>query len=190
MFYFIYFFVCIGNEDFGYKYNKSINEVKRMNRKDSWSAENDHILAEAILESVRNGGTQGEGFKVAAERLSRTPAACGFRWNSKVRKQYEDELEKAKQEKRTLRENKNQKLDIPDIAENSEDPFEILTKAVEEATAAYKRLQRDHNKLRRENVRLEQKLQEIPNGEDLDNLINMLNNARKLGFLKNESSAG
>jgi len=159
-------------------------------RKDTWSVDDDRILAETVIESVKSGNTQGEGFKIAAEKLNRTVAACGFRWNSEVRKQYKDELEKAKQEKRALRENKNQKLHIPDTTENNENPFEILAKAVEEATAAYKRLQRDYNKLRRENIKLEQKLQEMPNGEDLNNLINMLNNARKLGFLKNESSAG
>ena len=29
--------------------------------------------------------------------LSRTPAACGFRWNSYVRKQYKERIEEAKQ---------------------------------------------------------------------------------------------
>ena len=35
--------------------------------------------------------------KKSGRHLSRTPAACGFRWNSYVRKQYKERIEEAKQ---------------------------------------------------------------------------------------------
>ncbi|MET3575860.1 transcriptional regulator [Bhargavaea ullalensis] len=65
-------------------------------RKDRWTAEDDRILAETVIGSVRKGGTQLEAFEAAAEKLGRTKQACGFRWNKNLRRYYEGELEAAR----------------------------------------------------------------------------------------------
>lgn len=65
-------------------------------RQDAWTPEDDMILAEVTLRHIREGGTQLSAFEEVAERLGRTPAACGFRWNSTVRKQYESAIQVAK----------------------------------------------------------------------------------------------
>lgn len=65
-------------------------------RQDSWTAEDDLILAEVTLRHIREGGTQLSAFEEVAERLGRTPAACGFRWNSAVRKRYDAAINIAK----------------------------------------------------------------------------------------------
>lgn len=65
-------------------------------RQDAWTPEDDMILAEVTLRHIREGGTQLSAFEEVAERLGRTPAACGFRWNSAVRKQYEPAIQVAK----------------------------------------------------------------------------------------------
>lgn len=69
-------------------------------RQDSWTDDNDLLLASTVLQNIRNGGTQLAAFKEVAKLLARTPAACGFRWNSYVRKQYQEEIQQAKQERK------------------------------------------------------------------------------------------
>lgn len=65
-------------------------------RQDAWSDAEDQLLAETVLSYIQSGRTQLEAFREISERLSRTKAACGFRWNALIRKQYENEIEKAK----------------------------------------------------------------------------------------------
>ncbi|MCO7174608.1 hypothetical protein ACFP7A_03115 [Sporolactobacillus kofuensis] len=65
-------------------------------RQDAWTKAEDLTLADTILRHIRRGSTQLAGFTEAGGLLSRTPAACGFRWNSAVRKMFENELMEAK----------------------------------------------------------------------------------------------
>ncbi|GAB6721300.1 RsfA family transcriptional regulator [Bacillus thuringiensis] len=71
-----------------------------LSRQDSWTNDNDLLLASTVLQNIRNGGTQLAAFKEVAKLLARTPAACGFRWNSYVRKQYQEEIQQAKQNRK------------------------------------------------------------------------------------------
>lgn len=72
-------------------------------RQDAWSEEDDLILAEVTLRHIREGGTQLAAFEEVGERIGRTAAACGFRWNSFVRKKYEAAIQiaKAQRQKRS-----------------------------------------------------------------------------------------
>lgn len=65
-------------------------------RQDAWSEEDDLILAEVTLRHIREGSTQLAAFEEVGERIGRTSAACGFRWNSCVRKSYEEAIAIAK----------------------------------------------------------------------------------------------
>ena len=69
-------------------------------RQDAWMEENDVLLAETVLRHVREGSTQLSAFEEVGDALNRTAAACGFRWNAVVRRDYEDELEDAKKERK------------------------------------------------------------------------------------------
>ncbi|MFB7140526.1 RsfA family transcriptional regulator [Gottfriedia sp. NPDC056225] len=66
------------------------------NRQDAWTKDEDNYLAEVVLKSINEGSTQLMAFKIVAKSLSRTAAACGYRWNSFVRKFYKEEIENAK----------------------------------------------------------------------------------------------
>jgi prespore-specific regulator len=68
-------------------------------RQDAWTPEDDRILAEVTLRHIREGSTQLAAFEEVGERIGRTSAACGFRWNSCVRKRYEEEIQLAKQQR-------------------------------------------------------------------------------------------
>jgi prespore-specific regulator len=74
-------------------------------RQDAWSPEDDLILAEVTLRHIREGSTQLLAFEEVGERIGRTAAACGFRWNSSVRKKYDAAIQiaKAQRQKRNTR---------------------------------------------------------------------------------------
>ncbi|MCY9513572.1 RsfA family transcriptional regulator [Paenibacillus apiarius] len=73
-------------------------------RQDAWTADDDLILAEVTLRHIREGSTQLAAFEEVGEKIGRTSAACGFRWNSCVRKKYEAaiQLAKAQRQKRNF----------------------------------------------------------------------------------------
>lgn len=72
-------------------------------RQDAWSQDEDLLLAEVVLRHIREGGTQLQAFEEVGRHLSRTAAACGFRWNSYVRKQYKSGIEFAKKQRKELK---------------------------------------------------------------------------------------
>lgn len=91
-------------------------------RQDAWTEEEDLILAETVLKYIRQGNTQLAAFKDVGMKLSRTAAACGFRWNSTVRKKYEKAIALAKQERKQKvlqegKELKKQNVTIDDVIE-------------------------------------------------------------------------
>lgn len=69
-------------------------------RQDAWSHEDDLLLAETVLRYIREGGTQLGAFEEVGDKLNRTSAACGFRWNAEVRKRYEQAIAIAKKQRK------------------------------------------------------------------------------------------
>lgn len=74
-----------------------------LTRQDAWTQDEDLMLAEVVLRHIREGGTQLRAFEEVGRNLSRTAAACGFRWNSYVRKQYKSGIELAKKQRKELK---------------------------------------------------------------------------------------
>lgn len=75
-------------------------------RQDAWTKDEDVILAETVLQYIREEKTQLEAFKEVATQLSRTSAACGFRWNATIRKQYYNAIQLAKDERKENSQNR------------------------------------------------------------------------------------
>lgn len=72
-------------------------------RQDAWSHEDDLLLAETVLRHIREGSTQLNAFEEVGDKLNRTSAACGFRWNAEVRKKYHQAMELAKKQRKQLK---------------------------------------------------------------------------------------
>ncbi|MDQ0206458.1 RsfA family transcriptional regulator [Alkalicoccobacillus murimartini] len=68
-------------------------------RQDAWSDDEDLLLAEVVLRHIRESSTQLAAFEEVGRKLSRSSAACGFRWNSTIRKKYESAVSLAKKQK-------------------------------------------------------------------------------------------
>lgn len=84
-----------------------MSQTLRTMRQDAWTTEDDSALAEVVIKHIRDGSTQLAGFNEASRRLGRTAAACGFRWNACVRKQFRKQIELAKEDRK---ERKSQKI--------------------------------------------------------------------------------
>lgn len=76
-----------------------------LTRQDAWTQDEDLLLAEVVLRHIREGGTQLQAFEEVGKKLSRTAAACGFRWNSSIRKQYKSGIEVAKKQRKAVKNN-------------------------------------------------------------------------------------
>lgn len=84
-------------------------------RQDAWTEDDDLVLAEVTLRHIREGGTQLAAFEEVGQRLGRTAAACGFRWNSCVRKRYDAAISIAKSQRQQLK--KLGRVAAPDLEE-------------------------------------------------------------------------
>ncbi|MDP5273140.1 RsfA family transcriptional regulator [Chengkuizengella axinellae] len=80
-------------------------------RQDAWTPDDDLILAEITLRHIREGSTQLSAFEEVGQRIGRTAAACGFRWNSCVRKKYEAAIQIAKGQRQ--KRNQTKKIESP-----------------------------------------------------------------------------
>lgn len=93
-------------------------------RQDAWTQDEDTLLAETVLKYIGDGKTQLEAFKEVAKRLSRTSAACGFRWNASVRKQYNHAIEVSKQARKSRRIANDWNIKPSKFKEEDKDPLD------------------------------------------------------------------
>lgn len=148
-------------------------------RQDAWNNDEDLLLAEVVLRHIREGGTQLAAFEEVGRKLSRTSAACGFRWNSLVRKKYEAAIAIAKKQRKQTMGKKTTKskpsLDKPMQQEHSQNyperietvnrsgnPLEKLS--MEDVVAYLQELKSNTNlekTLKKENEKLQNELSEL-----------------------------
>lgn len=127
-------------------------------RQDAWTPDNDMILAEVTLRHIREGGTQLSAFEEVAEKLGRTPAACGFRWNSTVRKKYEAAIQiaKAQRQKRMQERNRSYSYRMKAEEEGTSDSLYSIDNIIR----FLRQYKNELNELRRQQKQLEKELQE------------------------------
>lgn len=172
------------------------------NRQDAWSHEDDLQLAETVLRHIREGSTQLAAFEEIADKLSRTSAACGFRWNSAIRKKYEAEVALAKKKRTALKREQSRVQMKKAISEEVIAP-EKEEQPVSKAAPALKQVNLEDvieflksmkdseiNKdeaalLKQENEKLKEQLVKIENEkklitQDYRSLLEIMDRARKL----------
>ncbi|CEG26715.1 RsfA family transcriptional regulator [Bacillus sp. B-jedd] len=179
-------------------------------RQDAWTADEDLLLAEVILRYIREGGTQLQAFEEVGRQLSRTSAACGFRWNSYVRKQYKSGIEHAKKQRKEgkkpgktvqnsedsnevqrtekpLKPELDSSLEIKDVLKYIESLYSAAGSATSNKVEQKQLLERI-KELERENVNLANELDRLR--EDYQVLMDILNRARKMAAEKEEPGSG
>ncbi|WP_337035130.1 RsfA family transcriptional regulator [Paenibacillus illinoisensis] len=164
------------------------------NRSDSWSTADDLILAETILDHIRNGSTQLKAFEEVGKKLTRTAGACGFRWNNTIRKKYVQAILQAKQLKQ-VKVNHPKKLSTQQL----EDEFNINSiirtlatlKATHEAKMVrihelielLKQVKSNSDQISAENNRLRQLIDGIPPMTDEEKQGAILNLFKEVNLL-------
>ena len=168
-------------------------------RQDAWSQDEDLLLAEVVLQHLREGRTQLQAFEEVGKRLSRTASACGFRWNSTVRKKYASDIKKAKvQRKEIERSHPNLPAAIIPSSlhkEKDEIPFQTVidflqrlyqraerSTDIESSVAKIKELEMIILDLTNKNEKLESNLKTIQ--EDYQRLLEIMERARKMVILQ------
>lgn len=192
-------------------------------RQDAWSEEDDYILAEVTLRHIREGSTQLLAFEEVGEQIGRTAAACGFRWNSFVRKKYQTAIQIAKSQrqkrmhlkKKTVVHyhmnsmNNSESITYSQLKQepNSNEQFnfdEVIRllrhckQHVSELTRQIKLYEKELSikheeieRLTRVNEKLSQQVNEVATdyqvvNDDYKALIQIMDRARKLAFLKEQ----
>lgn len=170
-------------------------------RQDAWTQDEDLLLAEVVLRSIREGGTQLSAFEEVGRKLTRTAAACGFRWNSYVRKQYQSGIEAAKKQRKELRKKlgvhashfsneltayqpeKKEGLSLQDVIRFLEQyqqtpPNSDLQAEKNELAAQVEELKKETDQLKEENSNLKNRLKAKEN--DYKALIEIMDRARQI----------
>ncbi|WP_078381000.1 RsfA family transcriptional regulator [Sutcliffiella halmapala] len=136
-------------------------------RQDAWTQDEDLLLAEVVLRYIRDGGTQLTAFEEVGKKLTRTSAACGFRWNSYVRKQYKSGIELAKKQRKELK--KEHAIKLPDHAETDYNSINNKLYATDNLTISavisylnhLEQLENEYTKLKDENYTLKRKVEKL-----------------------------
>ena len=173
-------------------------EGVKLMRNDSWSPEEDTILAETVLRFIRQGGTQLGAFAEVGETTGRTAAAVGFRWNNNVRKRYEDSIIIAKRERTQHKKSSNNRETVvanmsnAKLEGNADTSAAFFIQQIMMIEETLQKLKMFIGKLLEENIGLKEKISKTPMNtdgelsEDAQNLLRILDNARRMGLLHEE----
>jgi|SRR5690625_3621857 len=182
-------------------------------RQDAWSHEDDLLLAETVLRHIREGSTQLNAFEEVGDKLNRTAAACGFRWNAEVRQNYEKAIDLAKRQRKKRK--KLEKSNMSPVKTKPETVTHTPTYETEELPSIdsiiyqlqqYKQLNQqnqvnsnkvaelteENKRLNEENESLRQELEKVQNEfqslqEDYQTFINIMDRARKMVVFDDDS---
>lgn len=179
-------------------------------RQDAWSQDEDLLLAEVVLRHIREGGTQLGAFEEVGRNLSRTPAACGFRWNSYVRKQYKSGIELAKKQRKENKKQSNEEnntlfepeqsntengvadrqISVRDVIKFLED-IEQIEHQFYEIQAENKELREQLSTFKQQNIEISEEKLTLENNiklieEDYKALIEIMERARKMVVLQED----
>ncbi|KQL54735.1 hypothetical protein AN964_15295 [Heyndrickxia shackletonii] len=141
-------------------------------RQDAWSHDEDLLLAEVVLRHIREGSTQLQAFEEVGKQMNRTAAACGFRWNSYVRKQYKSGIELAKKQRKERKskssDHHEEPAQIPRVeVDNTKLDFvsnltlNDVIKYLENLQVSYDQAQRDKESLSNELKELHSKMDQL-----------------------------
>jgi len=177
-------------------------------RQDAWTPDDDLVLAEVTLRHIREGSTQLAAFEEVAEKLGRTPAACGFRWNSFVRKKYEAAIQIAKAQRQKRNQWKGGRLRLSGQLQGDQETISSLDaiirylrrhknevaelrKRQKELAKELKQREERIEQLVKENEEMKNRLDHVETdyqtvNDDYKTLIQIMDRARKLALLEEE----
>ncbi|MFF2287003.1 RsfA family transcriptional regulator [Peribacillus butanolivorans] len=184
-----------------------------LTRQDAWTQDEDLLLVEVVLRHIREGSTQLRAFEEVGKQVSRTSAACGFRWNSFVRKQYKSGIELAKKqrkeqavketdfetetvvaefktiEQKTNEERENESITLQEVIlylTKMDELIQLDSTEKERISEHSLILEQENDRLQDENRLLKENLKVVE--EDYRALMQIMERARKLSVLEDEKA--
>lgn len=178
-------------------------------RQDAWTEEDDLLLAETVLRHIREGSTQLLAFEEVGDKLNRTAAAVGFRWNAIVRHKYEQAIQLAKKQRKELKRAQAMKsakkvsklqsqhlskpLDLDDVIQFLTQLKEDRSQSSTEMKDLKERLEKEKEQLLKENEKLKKEIKSLEQKysivqEDYQSLIQIMERARKMVVLQEDGS--
>ncbi|MCF3941856.1 RsfA family transcriptional regulator [Oceanobacillus alkalisoli] len=185
-------------------------------RQDAWSHEDDLLLAETVLRHIREGSTQLNAFEEVGDKLNRTSAACGFRWNAEVRNKYINAIDLAKRQRKEMKRKqaKQNFTPVPKQTIPSKETIAVKTTADEitfdmvlaflneikqdyyvsnQSKATTEAALTENEQLKEEVAKLEKQLKQTEKQletmqEDYQTFIQIMDRARRMTVLKDERS--
>lgn len=141
-------------------------------RQDAWSHDEDLLLAEVVLRHIREGSTQLQAFEEVGKQMNRTAAACGFRWNSYVRKQYKSGIELAKKQRKERKSKQSdhheETAQVPQVEAGEKLPETVssltlkdVIKYLENLQVSHEQTQKDKESLSMEAKGFQNKLEQL-----------------------------
>ncbi len=167
-------------------------------RQDAWSKDEDVLLAEVVLRHIREASTQLAAFEEVGKTLSRTPAACGFRWNSLIRKQYESAIALAKKQRKQQKKNSSEQNCEPFEEDKSMDLIDEAIRLLITSRSHLSEVTKNESSLQEalaENLQLKQHLHQLEKEyltvqEDYQSLLEIMEKARKMVVFQEEEDQG
>lgn len=179
------------------------------NRQDAWTTEDDLLLAEVTLRHIREGGTQLQAFEEVAEKMGRTSAACGFRWNSFVRKKYVQAIAIAKAQRQKNKQSRTIYVKNEEVSNSAPITMELeeeisfdtiirylktqktreqeWTKKIRSLEQSVKEKDEELSRLREENQRMQHEYSSAKTvNDDYRALVQIMDRARKIAILGTE----
>lgn len=175
------------------------------NRQDAWTEEDDLLLAETVLRHIREGSTQLAAFDEVGDKMGRTAAACGFRWNSSVRKSYKEAIALAKLQRQKLKKSRTALRRTAVIVQGDGEvsslsfdavihflkeqrsQFQELAKKVSSLEGELKEREKEIGRLTEENKRMKEEYSSAKTvNDDYKTLMQIMERARKMVVLGEE----
>ena len=174
-------------------------------RQDAWSHEDDLLLAETVLRHIREGSTQLNAFEEVGDKLNRTSAACGFRWNAEVRNRYVQAIDLAKRQRKELKRKQAKQKALSRTSgspvSDQEITFDMVLSFLKNVKQNYDASNQSKEMIestRKENEELKETIQSLEKKlkqteeqletmrEDYQTFIEIMDRARRMAVLKDE----
>ncbi|MBM7578397.1 RsfA family transcriptional regulator [Jeotgalibacillus terrae] len=165
-------------------------------RQDGWTSKEDQLLKEKVLTHIEEGSTQLNAFEEVAIELNRTPAACGFRWNSCLRKECQKQISDAKRTRYAKRREEEKKNTVKHNDWSAEQLLQRMNQWIsrletqqpdEELELKIKETEKERERLEKDNEFLREQISQLK--EDYHALLYLIEKARKLGSEDAERSS-
>jgi len=161
-------------------------------RKNSWTEQEELLLAECVLKHLRTGSTQTKAFEEVGEKVNRSSSACSLHWNQEIKSQYTKAIEIAKKMRKKLPGTipsfsssvPKEEAVVSVVPTKSSDPLKTVFSSLQEHLKQYEQMKNELKEAKETIKTLQEELKQSKSKEIMEEeyqqFIEILNRARHL----------